>query len=162
VKEAVMKRGSVALAVLVVLCGAPFVACAQDGEPSLPPFVVVSQFFKIHFSHDMGFTEASLKAKQSWLTKDLYKKLLAELRKPVPKDEVPDVDGDPFTNSQEYPKSFKVTHSSVKGDTALVTVEFLWPDDKTSVQVALLRTADGWLIDDIIYGKDDTLRKLLK
>lgn len=152
-----------------VLCAAllvaPLAILAQEDEeemPPVPPFVVVQQFFKAHFAGDMAFTEASLKAKQASLTEDLYQKLMAELKKPVPKGEVPNIDGDPFTDSQEYPESFKVTHSSVKGDKAAVTVDFLWPENKTTVQVALVRTSKGWLIDDLIYDKDATLRTLLK
>lgn len=160
-----MKRSSIGFWMLLLfVCAAPSAVVAQEDEepPPKPPFVVVQQFFQAHFAHDMAFTEASVREKQQWLTEDLSKKLLAELKKPVPKGEVPNIDGDPFTDSQEYPKSFKLTHSDVKGDKALVTVDFLWPDDRTTVQVALLKTAKGWLIDDIVYEKDVTLRTLLK
>jgi hypothetical protein len=159
-----MKSSSTGLAVLFILiCMACVGMYAQEDEaPPLPPFVVVQQFFQFHFAHDMAFSEASVNAKQAWFTEDFYKKLIAELKKPVPKGEVPNTDGDPFTDSQEYPKSFKLIRSDVRGDRATVTVDFLWPDDKTTVQVALLRTAKGWLIDDILYDKEDSLRKLLK
>ena len=159
-----MKHSYLGLLALGILLAAPWAVMAQEDEemPPLPPFVVVQQFFQAHFAHDMAFTEASVNAKQAWFTEDFYKKLSAELKKPVPKGQVPSVDGDPFTDSQEYPKSFRVTHSDVKGDKALVTVDFLWPDDKTTVQVALIKTAKGWLIDDILYDKEDSLRKFLK
>jgi hypothetical protein len=160
-----MKRVSFCLAVFFLFsCAAPWAVVAQEDEepPPLPPFVIVQKFFQAHFAHDMGFTEASLKAKQEWLTEDFYNRLMAELKKPVPKGEVPNINGDPFTDSQEYPESFKVTHSAAKGDKATVTVQFSWPDDRTTVQVALLKTAKGWLIDDIVYEKDVTLRTLMK
>lgn len=109
----------------------------------------------------MAFTESSVNAKKTWLTSDLYKKVTAKIRQPVPKDTIPDIDGDPFTDSQEYPKSFKVKESSLNGGKAVVTVEFSWNDNKRSLSVALLHQKNEWKIDDIIYKPNDTLRKLL-
>lgn len=134
----------------------------QHGASSTKPADVVNALYKVHFSHDMGCTESSVKAKEAWLTKDLYDKILAKLRQPVPKGEEPDIDGDPFTDSQEYPDSFKVTGSLIAGDKATVTVQFSSPDRKRTVQVLLLKQPTGWLIDDIVFENKETLRQMLR
>ena len=61
----------------------------------------------------MGFSEASVRERSAWLAPELVDLCHAYFQKPVHPDEVPDVDGDPFTDSQEYPKSFSVGRPSV-------------------------------------------------
>jgi hypothetical protein len=47
-------------------------------------------------------------AKRAWLAPELLDLCKAYFKKPVPADDVPEIDGDPFTDSQEYPKLFRV------------------------------------------------------
>jgi len=56
------------------------------------------------------------------------KNLRCLFRQPWRPDEVPAINGHPFTNSQEYPSSFQVDASKQSKFTALVSVSFRWPD----------------------------------
>lgn len=155
-------RDSVRKLIFIVLCMLITGIHAQQPVASPKPVDVVNAFYKYHFSHDMGCTESSVKAKEAWLTKDLCNKMLAKLRQPVPKGEEPDIDGDPFTDSQEYPDSFKIMGGSISGKKATVTVQFASPDRRKTVQVLLLNEPGGWLIDDIIFENKETLRLMLR
>ncbi len=64
---------------------------------------VVRTFYRYHLSHDMGFSESTVVKRKEWLSPDFYAVLLAEVRRPASPDEAPFVNGDPFTDSQEYP-----------------------------------------------------------
>ena len=48
-------------------------------------------------------------------------------------DEVPAINGHPFTNSQEYPYSFQIGASKQSKFTALVSVSFRWPDGRKAI-----------------------------
>ncbi len=73
---------------------------------------MVRAFYAYHLKHDMGFSEAGLRARRRWLAPALFEALLAEARKPGSPDMVPKIDGDPFTDSQEYPTSFRLGAAS--------------------------------------------------
>lgn len=80
---------------------------------------------------------------------------------PSPADEAPEIDGDPFTDSQEYPTSFRVGAAAMSGDTALVPVRFSWKSgDQRSVTVVLVPLG-GWRIADLRYERGETLRSEL-
>ena len=51
----------------------------------------------------MGFLCASVAQKSQWMTDTLRQQIATYLQRPSPKDETPVMDGDPFTDSQEYP-----------------------------------------------------------
>ena len=141
------------------------VASADTGDAQKParitPDNVVRRFYARHFSHNMAFTKASVDAKAAWLTPDLLALCRAYLAKPQSPDEVPDINGDPFTDSQEYPKSFRVRPPVVSGSTAKVPVVFAWPTRSRTVTVELVEQDGTWRINDIAYGDSGTLRQLL-
>jgi hypothetical protein len=78
------------------------------GAAPAPPTRVVAAFYRYHFTHDMAFTPTSVGVKRAWLAPELLDLCKAYFKKPVPADDVPEIDGDPFTDSQEYPKLFRV------------------------------------------------------
>jgi hypothetical protein len=145
----------------IFFCLMATAAYCQQHTTSARPEDVVKAFYKFHLSHDMGFSEDSVKVKEAWFTKDLLEKMLAKLREPVPQYQDPDIDGDPFTDSQEYPKRFKIKGSSIAGDKATVMVQVYPPGRKRNIQVVLLHQPEGWLIDDLVYEDATTLRKQL-
>jgi hypothetical protein len=80
-------------------------------------------------------------------------------------DEVPYFDGDPFTNSQEYPAWFAVGSSTREGASANVKVTFYFGrgtrgEPRTST-VLVRQEAGRWRIDDIIDSTGKSLKKLL-
>jgi len=69
---------------------------------------------------------------------------------------VPYMEGDPFTQSQEYPTSFRIGKALVTGNKADVKIIFLWDEkssrgrDERNVQIDLVKQNGKWLIDNII------------
>ncbi len=125
------------------------------------PVAIVRAFYTYHFAHDMAFTEASVRAKSEWLAPELVDRCQAYFRKPVRRDEVPDVDGDPFTDSQEYPKSFSVGQPRISETMVRVPVALSWPDRHRTIRVQLKLLQGSWRITDITYGGVRSLRALL-
>jgi len=130
-------------------------AQAQQSDPS----AVVDRCYRMHFKPNMIFTEATLKLKRMWLAPGLYSLLLNELHKPSDPDIVPTIDGDPFTDSQEYPSAFTIAGSTTRSDTARVSLAFT--GQKHGVTVVLVLSGGRWLINDIVYSNGQTLRQLL-
>lgn len=147
----------------LVLCGVLACACTRVavGAASAAPREVVAAFYKHHFAHDMAFTARSVRAKQAWLAPELLKLCESYFRKPASPDEVPDIEGDPFTDSQEYPKSFRLGSPTIKDVTAEVPVVLLWPEDRRTITVKLISARGAWRISDIRYGESRTFRGLL-
>jgi hypothetical protein len=88
---------------------APAAGATAAADPDVSAATAVTRaFYEYHFRHDKGFSEAGLRVRRQWLAPGLYSALLAEARKPKSPDEVPLIDGDPFTDSQEYPSSFRI------------------------------------------------------
>jgi hypothetical protein len=120
-------------------------------------------FYAFHFSHDMAFTRAAVRARRPWLSPDLLARCRAYFAKPDDPNEVPAIDGDPFTDSQEYPRTFRVGAATVEGDTARVPVAMVWPGtDGRIVTVVLVSVGGAWRIADVRYaGGEPSLRELL-
>jgi hypothetical protein len=123
----------------------------------------VRAFYTFHFAHDMAFTRAAVRARSRWLSPDLLGHIRAYFARPSDPNEVPAIDGDPFTDSQEYPRTFQVVIATVEGDAALVQVSMLWPRaDRRIVTVVLAAVGGAWRIADVRYvGGEPSLRQLL-
>ena len=139
----------------VALLGAP--ASSPAG-----PAVVVRALFADHFKHDMGFTKASVARKARWLSTDFLNLINAELDRPRSSDEVPKIGGDPFTDSQEYPKRFVVGKAEIRGDVTRIPVIFTGNGRRRTVAVKMRKTPEGWRVDDLIFEDGRTLRSLLR
>jgi len=122
----------------------------------------VQDFYRFHFAHNMAFTPDAVKARSAWLSPRLLEICTAHFASPSAPDEVPIINGDSFTNSQEYPNSFQVGTPSLSNSTALVPVSFQWPDGrKRSLSVALVMQNRKWLIDNIRYPDGSSLHSLI-
>jgi hypothetical protein len=163
------RRVALCLAVSwVVLLSASYSAQTSAGE-SPDPAATVKAFYAFHFQRKCDFSLASLRLEHKWLDESLYSLLVAALKKPAKPDEVPDLEGDPFTNSQDAPNSFQVGDSKTDAKSASVAVSFFWKmkgkiTDQTKIEVKLIKTATSWKISNIISGntQDDDLIRLLK
>lgn len=139
----------------------------QAQDPSLEAArKLVQTFYAAHLKGEMGFTEASLKAKSKYLAPELLKAGLLKQAEDAAKgpDIVPDIDGDPFTDSQEYPDGFKVgkVHAAEGGARIPVTLTWRTGNPPRTLTVILKNLTVGWRIDDIRYPDGRTLRTLLK
>ncbi|MBL0170292.1 MAG: hypothetical protein IPP90_06090 [Gemmatimonadaceae bacterium] len=130
--------------------------------PATSPSGVVQVFLERHFAGDMGFDTASVADKQGWLTASLRAAIAAYLARPGSPNEVPVIDGDPFTDSQEYPTRFAVSPAVVRGSSATVAVRFGDGYRDRTIRYALRSTGATWRIDDVHYEAGSTLRALLR
>ena len=123
---------------------------------------VVRTFYAFHATHGQAFTPGTVRRRARWLSPQLLARCRAYFAKPRPADEVPPIDGDPFTDSQDYPQSHEVGAASVAGDTAVVGVTLAWPDgNRVTVKVVLTRAAAAWRIADVRYANGSSFTALL-
>jgi hypothetical protein len=163
-----MKRqAGVSACVIVVTVSLIAASRALGGEPpeartqQEKAVTVVEEFYAYHFKHDMAFTRKSVEARRKWLSRRLYRGLLAEFERGKNTDEVPRMDGDPFTDSQEYPTGFRLDGAKPAGRGYRVTVNLKWPTEERVVEVDVLQHKGRWEIDDLRYGGRRTLRAFL-
>jgi hypothetical protein len=148
-------------AALLFLFAASAIAHA-DGSGAQTPSEAVSKAYAAHFAGDMAFTHESVARKQPWLTPDLQVLLAAELDRPQPEDEPQYINGDPFTDTQEYPLACRAGGEEIVGDTASVRVDCTLAGGGTRRIVALLqRLGSAWMLSDLQYEDGRTLRHLL-
>lgn len=133
----------------------------------------VRSFYTFHLAHNKNFTVRNVQQRKRWLTPELYGLLLKELKQQAAEskahpDEAPYFEGDPFTDSQEYPDSYRVGKADLSGDVAKVTVTLLWSArtsrgrDKRDIVVELTRSTGTWVINDIINNQGSRLSDELK
>jgi hypothetical protein len=139
------------------LSSAPGALAAPDG-----PSGVVQRLLEVHFRGDKGFTPATIEIKRKFLSDAFVEDVAGYFDRPVPPDEVPAVNGDPFTDSQEYPTRFAVGEAAVAEGSARVPVRFADAWREYVVEFRLVRAAGGWLVDDVLDRAQHSLRALLQ
>lgn len=135
------------------------------GASALPldPESTVGELFADHFMNDMGFTPQTVARKRHRLTPDLYQQIEAYFARPADPNEAPAINGDPFTNTQEYPSSFEVREGTqLDTNKARVPAIMTVGPEQRTVQVDLVHEAPGWLVDDLVYEDGSTFRASLK
>ena len=130
----------------------------------------------------MAFTPTSAAAKRGWLTAGLWRAIEHWQAQPQPEDEVAAIDGDVFTDSQEYPLRFSVGPArtldgaqavsglvDAQGATEVqlptevqVDVTFSFVGPVRPVTYLLRREDDGWRVADLRYADGGTLSALLR
>jgi hypothetical protein len=155
----------------ILIAGLPVTSFGQQhAAEASEAAATVKAFYAFHFQHDFDFSERGLKLRRKWLAESLYQLLLADRKKSAAaKGEVVGLDGDPFTNSQDPPNSFKVGESKQDDKSASVIVELFWKDknkviEQRKIAVKLTKVANAWKIENLISGdsEDDDLVRLLK
>ncbi|MFN8581139.1 MAG: DUF3828 domain-containing protein [Gemmatimonadaceae bacterium] len=122
----------------------------------------MAALYASHFAHDMGFSRRSIARKRRFLSPSLARLVEVYFRRPVPKGDAPPIDGDPFTDTQEYPSSFRVGEAVSDTVTASVPVTMSVGAEQRTVRVMLKRAAGAWRVDDLAYEDGSTFRKLLR
>lgn len=124
---------------------------------------VVEFLYNDHFKRWKDSEEAKLNTKKKWLSTKLFDLFTLELKRPRNKDKVPYLDGDPFTHSQENPKTFRLGKAICLGSTAKVKVEFAYDGSfKDWVTVDLIFQDSTWRINNIRYRGGHDLQSDLK
>lgn len=142
-----------------VLLGLDNVVWTLEFQPTSPR-VAVQDFLRAHFAGEMAFTQVDTARKARWLTPAFAQAIDRYFDAPQPPDEPPLINGDPFTDSQEYPTGFEIRRVSTAGRRATV---FVWYQDlKRGLTFQLQRSPEtGWRIDDVRPPRDVSLRKLM-
>lgn len=104
----------------------------------------VKRFYSLHVGGDMRPSQENLKAREEFLTSDLFQTLAASN----------ETAKDYFTATDEYPKAFRVGEcSSGSEDAATLQVLLLWRDDTASeqreIKVETVRLGDKWVINKV-------------
>lgn len=132
-------------------------AVAADGTPE----AATQQFLEAHLAGDTGFWPESVGWKAHRLTSRLSAAAAAYFATPRPADEVPPINGDPFTDSQEYPTRFAVGPGTVEDATATVPVRFADAWQERRLSYLLVDDGDGWRVDDVVAEDGTHLSDLL-
>ncbi|MEP6882591.1 MAG: hypothetical protein ABI866_11395 [Dokdonella sp.] len=122
----------------------------------------MQQFLEVHFNDGMGFDTGHVDAYRDWFSKHLNAALAGYLAKPVVADEVPEINGDPFTDSQSYATRFYVGKAKVTGDRAEIPIRFSDAFTDHAIVYLLLRDKGSWQLDDVRYKEGDTLIGLVR
>jgi hypothetical protein len=130
--------------------------------PDTSPAGVVQRLLEHHFVGSMAFDSAHIAYHAPWLSARLRSRLAAYFAKPSVPAEVPVIDGDPFTDSQEHPTRFSVSLGSVRGGVAVVPVRFSDGRRVRSVQYLLRREIGGWRVDDLRYESGESFGRQLR
>lgn len=104
----------------------------------------VKRFYSFHIGNDMRPSAESLKASESYLTSDLFKRLSG----------TNETAKDYFTQTEDYPRAFRVgTCMTDSNDKAVFQVVLLWRDDtrteQKEVHVEAVKTGGQWLINNV-------------
>lgn len=131
---------------------------ATDGSPQ----AVAAALLQQHFGDDMAFTPASVEAEATWLGAALRRRIAAWWALPTAPDEVPAINGDPFTNSQEYPDAFELGSATVRGTRARLPVHFSGEGRAWTVTLLLEREQGQWRVTDLRYADGTRLSEWLR
>jgi len=127
------------------------------------PSGVVQRLLEVHFAGPMRFDASTVSAKRGWLSSRLQVAIARHLARPARPDEVPPIDGDPFTDSQEHPTLFAVGATQHRQDgSASVPVRLGDGLRERTVTYALVRDAGAWRVDDVVFERGGTLDALLR
>ena len=130
--------------------------------PADSPEGRIQQFLEVHFNGEMGFTAERTKAYRNWFSKSLESAIVTYLAKPIVEDEVPAINGDPFTDSQSYPTRFSVGKAKISSHLAEVPIRFSDASSQREITYLLLRLDGKWQLDDVRFEDGETLTKLMQ
>ncbi len=146
------------------------------------PKAAVEAFYKFDRSHSQVFTRRNLEAKKAWFSTELYSLFQNELRREAaylrknPSDKPYFGDGLPFqpldetckAGRREYRRSIVIKQEFQRGNRAAATATFAYPKactdggDPIVYTIGLIRSRGVWVIDDVNYGEDTTLKQRLQ
>lgn len=101
-------------------------------------------------------TLAPCLSKPLWTLMEAAKREQLEFMKKFPDEKPPWIEGDFFSSLFEGPHRFQVVGAEIKGDRASVRVEQERTEGGSTVKwtdtLLLLKTPEGWRVDDMRYG----------
>ena len=157
-----MRGANKYLLVLLIALGGSVARPAMTAQsPEDAAERVVRACYRWHFSHDKAFTDRSVHQKERWLAPDLLTACSAYLARTAGHEGAPSIEGDPFTDSQEYPRSHRVGTANIDGGVASVPVTMIWRHERRIVTVKLRQIDGAWRISDLVPEGTPPLTSLL-
>jgi hypothetical protein len=142
------------------------------------PKTALEAFYKFDRSHSQTFNRSNINARKQWFSSELYSLLLNELKRDAaylkknPTDKPFFGDGLPFQPLQEKCEAGKyraliIKQDFLKGDRAVELAGFAYPKpckqpDPVVYTIGMFKLGGKWVIDDINYGEDTTLKQRLQ
>lgn len=126
------------------------------------PAGVVQALLERHARDDFAFNRNTVARLEPWLDTQLYARIAAYFKKPVPAGETGDINYDPFTSSQDMTYRFSVQAPRIVGARAEVTVQFADGFAPRSMRYVLRRAASGWRVADVIMAEGSSFTKVLR
>lgn len=149
-------------------------AIAQGNTPK----AAIEAFYQFDRSHSQTFTRANINARKQWFSAELYLLLINELKRDAeylkknPTDKPYFGDGLPFQPLQEHCEAgkgrvLKIKQDYIEAKRAVELAGFSYPKpckdpDPVVYTIGMLKVGGKWVIDDINYGEDTTLKQRLK
>ncbi|MBX3638868.1 MAG: hypothetical protein KF683_26125 [Rubrivivax sp.] len=147
---------------LWVLSEAPGVQAAASSPAGVVQRLLERHFDAAHGGAARGFLPAAMADLRSFTTGALQAAAAAWFALPSSPDEAPEIDGDPFTDSQEPVLHFAVGKARVRGERAEVPVRMADEARRWTLQYRLVRGTSGWRVDDVLQRDGTPLRRLLR
>lgn len=155
-----------------------FIAFAQGSTPK----AAIDAFYRFDRSHSQVFNRKNIDARRQWFSAELYRLFLNELQREAeyikkhPDDKPFFGDGLPFqpldetcrAGGKDVRRGIVARQEFVKSPRAVVTATFAYPKactnggDPIVFTIGLSRSKGRWVIDDINYGEDTTLKQRLR
>jgi hypothetical protein len=146
------------------------------------PKAAVESFYKFDSSHSQVFNRANIDARKAWFAPELYNLFQNELRREAaylkknPTDKLYFGDGLPFrpydevcnAGGKNVGRGLTVKQEFIIGSRAITTASFAYPKacteagDPVVYTIGLIKANGRWVIDDVNYGEDTTLKQRLK
>ena len=134
----------------------------ERSQLATSPEATVQLFLVHHFATDLAFSRSSVAAQSSRLSTALVDRLTRWFARVAGSNEVPELNGDPFTDSQEPPTQFELAPAKLRGDRAELTVTYRGDGVAPySVRFELVRVQSTWRVDDLRLRNGERLTQLL-
>lgn len=121
---------------------------AQPGSPAAQ----VQALLEAHYAGGTRFDPERTEALRDYLSEALRRDIAHYFAAPWPADEVPPINGDPYTGSQEIPTHFRVLDAQLEGERARVPVEFADAYRQKRVDYLLQQIDGRWLLRDLEWS----------
>jgi hypothetical protein len=126
------------------------------------PTAFVTAIYRDHFAHKQRW-DITFKRHRAQFAQPLLDAFAEDDRwSEAHPDEVPNLDADPLTGSQETVDSYTVGTATADGEDMIVPVTTRIESEKRTARVRLSRSNGTWQIANIIYDEGPDLITLLK
>lgn len=156
-----MRTISFSLMPLLIILAGLFSHAAQKAQTTNSPDKVIRALYRVHNNGKGGVFEAKGK---KYIYRFFDQKLADLIWKDITEtpEEVGNLDFDPLYNAQDTGiTNFHIGKPVVAGDESTVLVSFRNFGQRTRVKFELHKGKEGWRIDNVIYGDDSDLVKIL-